>query len=99
MKRLTKYEKENIFLSNAAEDYWSVYINSKPFKRRFKEYDDKYAGILIHEHTDQYGGELYKVPKNCISIRLLPPRTDEQKKKAKEHAIKCWSRKKSGVIN
>ena len=96
MKRLTKYEKENIFLSNAAEDYWSVYINSKPFKRRFKEYDDKYADILIHEHTDQYGGELYKVPKNCISIRLLPPRTDEQKKKAKEHAKNVGLERKAG---
>ncbi len=72
MKRLTKYEKENIFLSNTAEDYWSVYINSKPFKRRFKEYDDKYAGFLIHEHTDQYGGELYKVPKNCIINQTAP---------------------------
>lgn len=96
MKRLTKYEKENIFLSNAAEDYWSVYINSKPLKKRFKEYNDKHPGILVHEHTDQYGGELFKVPKACISIRLLKPRTDEQKKKAREHAENVRLGRKAG---
>lgn len=96
MKHLTKYEKENVFLSNAAENYWSVYINSKPLKRRFKEYGDKNPGVLIHEHTDQYGGELYKVPKPCLSIRLLTPRTKEQRAKAKAHAESVGLGRKAG---
>ena len=47
MYHLTKYEKENILLSNADEDFWSVYINSKPLKRRFAEFDRKNHGVLL----------------------------------------------------
>ena len=96
MYHLTKYEKENILLSTADEDFWSVYINSKPLKRRFAEFDRKNHGVLRHIRTDQYGGELYEVPKSSIAIKLIPPRTKEQTEKAKAHAEKVGLGKKDG---
>lgn len=80
--RLTKYEKETILRTSEGDDVWSVYTFNASLKRRLKEYAQKYPDLCRQLEGKEFGpGAVeYEIKKDRISIRLLPPCSEERRK-------------------
>lgn len=85
---LTKYEKETIILFNEADAEASIYTFNADMKRRLAQFSKKYPEICRLDKTTREGSVSYVIDKNRLSIRLLPPMSEERRKKASEYAKK-----------
>ena len=85
---LSKYEKETIILTSEGDTEYSIDTFNSGLKRRLADFCRKYPDICKHNGTDQHGGASYTVKKESISIRLLPPISDERRKTASATAKK-----------
>lgn len=84
--KLTKYEKETIINYNQAEDTASIYTHDADLKRRLAEYAKKYPKLCKPDKQTHEGAVSYVIDKSRLSIRLLPPMSEERRKKASEYA-------------
>jgi len=85
---LSKYEKETIILTSEGDTEYSIDTFNPSLKRRLADFCRKYPDICKHTSTDQHGGASYTVRKESVSIRLLPPISDERRKSASDTAKK-----------
>ena len=85
---LSKYEKETIILTSEGDTEYSIDTFNSGLKRRLADFCRKYPDICKHNGTGQYGGASYTVRKESVSIRLLPPISDERRKSASDTAKK-----------
>lgn len=83
---LSKYEKETIILTSERDTEYSIETFNSGLKRRLADFCRKYPDICKHNGTDQHGGASYTVRKESVSIRLLPPISDERRKSASDTA-------------
>ena len=101
MRKLSKYEKETIINWNEAENLASVYTFNASLKRRLVEFSRKYPLLCRLERSTPEGSVTYVLDKSRLSIRLIPPYSEERKAAAsayaKEHgfqvvgaAAHCW---------
>lgn len=88
---LSKYEKETIILTSERDTEYSIETFNSGLKRRLADFCRKYPDICKHNGTDQHGGASYTVRKESVSIRLLPPISDERRKSASDIAKKNCS--------
>ena len=92
MKRLTKYEKETILLTSEGDNTMSIYTFNAGLKRRLADFAQRYPTLAHLDEVTPEGGVTYTVDKARVSIRLIPPYSEERKLKArlyaKEHSLK-----------
>ena len=86
MTKLSKYEKETIINWNEAEDLASVYTFNASLKRRLAEFSRKYPLLCRLESSTPEGSVTYVMDKSRLSIRLVPPYSEERRQKASQYA-------------
>ena len=86
MTKLSKYEKETIINWNEAEDTASIYTFNADLKRRLAEFSRKYPQLGRLEHSTTEGSVTYVMDKSRLSIRLVPPYSEERLAAAREYA-------------
>ena len=82
--RLSKYEKETIILTSEGDETIHIYTFNTALKRRLAEYAKKYLELAELERWLAEGSVSYVLEKSRVSIRLLPPYSEERKKAAHE---------------
>ena len=85
-ERLSKYEKETIINWNEAENLASVYTFNASLKRRLAEFSRKYPLLCRLERSTPEGSVTYVLDKSRLSIRLVPPYSEERKAAASAYA-------------
>ena len=92
MMKLTKYERETIVNFNEGEQEASIYTYNRVLKRRLSEFSRKYPQLCHMEKQTEEGSVTYAIDKSRLSIRLIPPYSEERKAAAstyaKEHGFK-----------
>ena len=86
MTKRTKYEKETIILFNECEDTASIYTFNAGLRKRLAAFSKKYPALCRMEQSHEQGEVSYVLDKSRLSIRFLPPYSEERKKKASEYA-------------
>jgi len=86
--KLSKYEKETIINFNEGETEASIYTFNADLKRRLAEFARKYPLLCRLEGTTPEGSVTYVLDKSRLSIRLVPPYSEERRAAAREYAIK-----------
>ncbi len=86
MARLTKYEKETIILYNQTGDPASIYTFDASLKRRLEKFAKQYPECCHLESASGLGAVTYVIDKARLSIRLVPPYSEERRQKASEYA-------------
>ena len=86
MMKRTKYEKETIILFNEGEDTASIYTFNAGLRKRLAAFSKKYPALCRMEQSHEQGEVSYVLDKSRLSIRFLPPYSEERKKKASEYA-------------
>lgn len=82
----TKYERETLVLTSEADSTYTVYTFNTSLKKRLAQFTEKYPERckLISDTGD--GGMTYEVDKGRLSIRLVPPRSEERRNAARKRA-------------
>ena len=86
MRRLTKYEKETILLTNELDDFWDIYTFNAALKRKLKEFASEYPELCHLKEQTEEGSVTYRVKKDRVSVNLKKPVSEETKKKRSEAA-------------
>ena len=86
MGKLSKYEKETIVNFNEAEKEASIYTHNADLKRRLAEFAGKYPALCRLESENGLGGVTYVLDKSRLSIRLVPPYSEERLAAARAYA-------------
>lgn len=86
MTKLSKYEKETIVLFNEAESEASIYTFNADLKRRLSEFSRKYPLLCRLESSTPEGSVTYVMDKSRLSIRLVPPYSEERRQAARAYA-------------
>ena len=80
MTKLSKYEKETIINWNEAENLASIYTFNASLKRRLADFSRKYPLLCRLERSTPEGSVTYVLDKSRLSIRLIPPYSEERKR-------------------
>ena len=80
--RLSKYEKETIILTSEGDETVSIYTFNASLKRRLAEYSKKYPELAKLVRWTAEGSVTYVLEKSRVSVRLLPPYSEERRKAA-----------------
>lgn len=101
MTKRSKYEKETILNFNEAEATATIYTYNASLKRRLAEFSRKYPVLCQMKHSTPDGSVNYEIDKSRISIRFLPPYSEERKEAArayaKEHGFQVLSREEEAA--
>lgn len=77
MGKLSKYEKETIVNFNEGETEATVYTHNVDLKRSLAEFGGKYPTHCRLKCENEAGGVTYVLEKSRLSIRLVPPYSEE----------------------
>ena len=83
---LTKYEKETIILFNEGEDTAHIQTYNAGLRKRLAAFSKKYPDLCCLEKPEHLGGVSYLIDKSRLSIRLVPPYSEERLAAAREYA-------------
>lgn len=73
-KKLTKEEKETIFLTSEADDTWEIYTCNIEMQEKLRNFAEKYPHLCSLRRKDgEFGYEVYLVHKSRVSIRFMAP--------------------------
>ena len=86
MMKLSKYEKETIINWNEGETIASIYTFNASLKRRLEDFSRKYPLLCRLERSTPEGSVTYVLDKSRLSIRLVPPYSEERLAAAREYA-------------
>lgn len=86
MKKPSKYEKETIVNFNEAEQEATIYTFNADLKRRLAEFSQKYPLLCRMERATPEGSVTYVLDKSRLSIRLVPPYSEERRAAARAYA-------------
>ena len=86
MTKLSKYEKETIIICFEAEDTAGIYTFNADLKRGLAEFSRKYPRLCRLERSTTEGSVTYVMDKSRLSIRLVPPYSEERLAAAREYA-------------
>ncbi len=85
-QKLSKYEKETIINWNEGETIASIYTFNASLKRRLEDFSRKYPLLCRLERSTPEGSVTYVMDKSRLSIRLVPPYSEERLAAAREYA-------------
>ena len=101
MRKLSKYEKETIINWNEGETIASIYTFNASLKRRLEDFSRKYPLLCRLERSTPEGSVTYVMDKSRLSIRLVPPYSEErlqlQGSTQKSMAIRSYRKKKKSL--
>ena len=84
---LTKYEKETVLLYNQSHDPITISTYDPGLRRRLREYAARYPELCRRVDKQKYLDYAeYEIQKDRVSIRLLPPISEEKRRAASEKA-------------
>ena len=84
---LTKYEKETVLLYNQSHDPITLSTYDPGLRRRLREYAARYPELCRRVDKQKYLDYAeYEIQKDRVSIRLLPPMSEEKRRAASEKA-------------
>ena len=84
---LSKYEKETVLLYNQSSDPILIDTYDPSLRHRLADYAARYPDLCRRIDKRRYPDYAeYEIAKDRVSIRLLPPMSEEQKKAAREKA-------------
>ena len=92
---LSKYEKETILLTSEGDDFYDIQVYDSKLKRRLTEFAAKYPDLCKITRQDPDGCIFCIIDKSRVSIRLIPPYSDERKNAAREIAKKLSAKNQS----
>ena len=81
-------DEETIVLFNEGEDKANIYTHNAGLKKRLAAFAKKYPDLCRLEKSNVQGGVSYVLAKSRLSIRFLPPYSEERRQKASEYAKK-----------
>ena len=85
--RLTKHEKETVLLYNQSRDPVTICTYDPGLRRRLWEFATRYPEVCRRVDKQKYPDYAeYEIQKDRVSIRLLPPMSEEKRKAASEKA-------------
>ena len=85
--RLTKYEKETVLLYNQSCDPIAISTYDPGLRRRLQEFAARYPELCRRVDKQKYPDYAeYEIQKDRVSIRLLPPMSEEKRKAASDKA-------------
>ena len=88
-KKVPKEERETIVNFNEADDIATIYTFNTGLKKRLAAFAEKYPDLCsLTVDDDMYGSVTYEIQKSRVSIRLIPPYSEERRKAASENAQK-----------
>ena len=90
MRKLSKYEKETIINWNEGETIASIYTFNASLKRRLEDFSRKYPLLCRLERSTPEGSVTYVLDKSRLSIRLVPPYSEERLAATREYAKEHW---------
>ena len=85
---LSKYEKETILLTSEGDDFYDIQVYDSKLKRKLSEFAGKYPDLCRITREDADGCIFCIIDKSRVSVRLIPPYSDEWKNAARENARK-----------
>lgn len=84
---LTKYEKETVLLYNQSHDPITISTYDPGLRRRLREFAARYPEMCRRVDKQKYPDYAeYEIQKDRVSIRLLPPMSEEKRRVASEKA-------------
>lgn len=84
---LTKYEKETVLLYNQSRAPVTISTYDSSLRRRLREYAARYPNLCRRVDKQKYPDFAeYEIDKDRVSIRLLPPMSEEKRRVASEKA-------------
>ena len=86
MMKRSKYRKETVIQWSEEEDTASIYTFNADLKRRLAEFSRKYPKLCRLERSTTEGSVTYVMDKSRLSIRLVPPYSEERLAAAREYA-------------
>ena len=86
MRKLSKYEKETIINWNEGETIASIYTFNASLKRRLEDFSRKSPLLCRLERSTPEGSVTYVLDKSRLSIRLVPPYSEERLAATREYA-------------
>lgn len=91
MTRLSKYEKETILLTSEGDVTYDIYTFNEALKRKLAAFAEAYPQCCQLKEIGELGSATYLIEKSRVSIRLIPPISEERKealsKAAKEQGL------------
>ena len=66
----------------------NIYTHNAGLKKRLAAFAKKYPDLCRLEKSNVQGGVSYELAKSRLSIRFLPPYSEERRQKASEYAKK-----------
>lgn len=88
MTRLTKYEKETILRTSKGDREYSIFTFDQALQRKLDKFAKDYPDLCKLKFETKEGSKSYEIEKTRVSIRLMAPLSDAQKKRAREAAKK-----------
>ena len=92
---LSKYEKETILLTSEGDDYYDIQVYDSKLKRRLTDFAVNYPDLCKITRQDTDGCIFCIIDKSLLSIRLIPPYSDERKNAAREIVKKLSAKNQS----
>ncbi len=86
MIKLSKYEKETIINFNEGEKDATIYTFNAGLKRRLAEFSRCYPSLCYLTRSTAEGSVTYTIDKSRLSIRFVPPYSEERKAAARKYA-------------
>ncbi len=77
---LTKYEKETIILFNDEDGEAHIQTYHAGLRKRLNTFSGKYPDLCQLEKDLGQGGVCYLIDKSRLSIRLLPPVSEDRRR-------------------
>ena len=84
MNRLSKHERETIITTTEADSGYVIYTHQKKLRHSLERFSEQYQDLCRLETADENGAVTYIVDKSRVSIRLIPPYSEERKRQAAE---------------
>ena len=86
MTKRSRYEKETVINWNEAEKLASIYTFNAGLKRRLADFSRRYPMLCRLELNTPEGDVTYVLDKARLSIRLVPPYSEERLAAARAYA-------------
>ena len=86
MKKLSKHANETKIHTIEAENTACIYTFNADLKRRLAEFSRKYPQLCRLERSTTEGSVTYVIEKSRLSVRLVPPYSEERLAAAREYA-------------
>ena len=87
MRKPTKYEKETLIHWNEGEPDACVFTYNAGLKKRLRNFSERYPNICVQEALSKEGSVTYRILKQNLSVRLIPPYSEERRAKARTLAM------------